>query len=49
MRASLRCFDLISRYTLSAEQQQLKEQVAAWASKELAPRGKHDVMFVEWF
>ena len=40
MRASLRRLDLISRYVLTGEQLQLKEQVASWASKELAPRGK---------
>ncbi len=30
--------DLISRYVLSPEQQELKEQVRAWAARELAPR-----------
>jgi alkylation response protein AidB-like acyl-CoA dehydrogenase len=30
--------DLISRYALSAEQQELKEQVRSWAERELAPR-----------
>jgi alkylation response protein AidB-like acyl-CoA dehydrogenase len=40
MRASLRRLnhDLISRCLLSPEQLQLKESVASWASKQLAPR-----------